>query len=186
VANSGGPDSICLLYLLHQYFKYDAHSVRSTEVVSLTVDHALQEKSSDMANLAQNVAHRLGVRERVYKVNWGEGLIPPRPNPGEPFESLARRVRYHLLFKGMTETRSTFLALGHHGDDQVETSLLRLSQWSSEIGAAGMLPRRLWGMGDGEEGGLDWAGIEGLRRWIIRPLLPFSKVRLSKLSISIL
>ncbi|EGN99571.1 hypothetical protein SERLA73DRAFT_106177, partial [Serpula lacrymans var. lacrymans S7.3] len=79
----------------------------------------------------------------------------------------------------MTRTGANVLAFGHHADDQVETSLMRLARGTTEVGAAGMRRCRRWGMGIGaEEGELGWAGLEGMNRWIVRPLLEVRKDRI--------
>ena len=82
-----------------------------------------------------------------------------------------------MLFRGMSQVGASVLAVGHHADDQVETSLMRLGRGTSELGAAGMRRRRRWGMGVGaDEHALGWAGYQGMNRWMIRPLLEFGKV----------
>jgi tRNA(Ile)-lysidine synthase len=77
----------------------------------------------------------------------------------------------------MTVAGTKVLAFGHHADDQVETSLMRLGRQTTELGAGGMRRCRRWGMGfgDGAES-LGWAGYEGMDRWVLRPLLDVSKV----------
>lgn len=194
VANSGGPDSTCLLFLLHQHFSsngtyansdvpYSSTSEESKprrvvpRVVSLTVDHGLQASSADMAAKTARFAQSLGVEQRTAKIPWGQGPFPPLPPPGTPFEETARRARYRVLFDEMTRLEARVLAAGHHLDDQVETALMRLGMKSSLLGASGMKFMRRWGMGDSVDG-LDWAGYEGMRRFIVRPFLGLGKDRI--------
>jgi tRNA(Ile)-lysidine synthase TilS/MesJ len=77
----------------------------------------------------------------------------------------------------MTRLEARMLAAGHHLDDQVETALMRLGMKSSLLGASGMKYVRRWGMGDTVDG-LDWAGYEGMRRFIVRPFLGVGKDRI--------
>jgi tRNA(Ile)-lysidine synthase TilS/MesJ len=85
-------------------------------------------------------------------------------------------ARYNLFWKWMREEDIGAIGIGHHADDQVETALMRLERKSSSLGARGMLPCRRWGMGNDND--LEWLGYEGMNKWIIRPLLEVSKVRL--------
>lgn len=194
VANSGGPDSTCLLFLLHQHFysdgtkaTQDAGRAPTTDasklrrglprVVSLTVDHGLQASSASMAAKTTQVAQAIGAEHRTAKIPWGQGPFPALPTPGSSFEEIARRARYRVLFDEMTRLESRILAAGHHLDDQVETALMRLGMKSSLLGASGMKYVRRWGMGDTVDG-LDWAGYEGMRRFIVRPFLGVAKDRI--------
>lgn len=76
----------------------------------------------------------------------------------------------------MDETGSYAIAFAHHADDQVETAVMRLAHGSSPLGAIGMRPVRRLGMGEREDNPLTWAGVKGMNRYIVRPLLPVSKV----------
>lgn len=247
VGNSGGPDSTCLLFLLHR-FLFEAEEIpplaqnertaaaRNTDknskdalsallgrslaarisqshqnsssiapsllptdetagfsprrVISLTVDHNLQEASAEVAKKCQERAERLGIPHITSLIPWGTHPFPQKPQQGESFEGIARDVRYHVLFDAMKRWRPDFssdlnneaakdnigigiLALGHHADDQVETAMMRVGKGSTLLGARGMRYCRRWGMGMGS--GVGWAGIEGMDRWIIRPLLDVSK-----------
>jgi tRNA(Ile)-lysidine synthase len=147
-------------------------------VESLSIDHGLQASSNDMSRRCQIVAESMGVRHTTATIPWSCGPFPPLPAPGEAFENLARHARYHLLFHAMTRMGAQTIALGHHADDQVETALMRIAKGTTELGVGGMRRCRRWGMGLGrEEGSLGWAGSEGMRRWIVRPLVSISKVR---------
>ncbi|KAI6109663.1 hypothetical protein F5141DRAFT_1215155 [Pisolithus sp. B1] len=172
VANSGGPDSTCLLFLLSRLNP-------PASLVSLHVDHGLQPASADMAHRAAANATSMGVPHHTLHIPWGSPPFACRPVPGTPFENIARQARYHVLFRGMTHSGASILALGHHADDQVETSLMRLARGSTLVGAAGMRRRRKWGMGLGNStDDLAWVGHPGMSRFIIRPLLDFPKDRI--------
>lgn len=172
VANSGGPDSTCLLFLLSRLRP-------PVSVVSLHVNHGLQPASADMADRAAANAASMGIPHRTLHIPWGRAPFPNRPVPSTPFENIARQARYNVLFRGMTYSGASILALGHHADDQVETSLMRLARGSTLVGAAGMRRRRRWGMGQGNStDDLAWVGHPGMSRFIIRPLLDFPKDRI--------
>lgn len=178
MANSGGPDSTCLLFLILRYIE-DTRPPPQTSpsrILSLTIDHDLQPNSASMAAHCANTAASFHIPHLTTKVPWGTPPYPPLPKPHQPFESTARSVRYNLLWKNMQKENIGVLALGHHADDQVETALMRLGRHSSELGGRGMHWYRRWGMGT--KGELDWIGHEGMNKWIIRPMLEISKVSL--------
>ncbi|EMD38198.1 hypothetical protein CERSUDRAFT_49182 [Gelatoporia subvermispora B] len=177
VANSGGPDSTCLLYLLATLLKntVDRDELPS-EVVSVHVNHDLQKPSVTMAEVAEGTARTLGVKHLVTKVQWGAPPFPPRPAAGAPIEEIARYARHYALFRAMSESRAEAITYGHHADDQVETVVMRLAKGSGSHGLAGIRPVRRWGMGEATP--LADFGLEGMRRWIVRPLLGVSKGRI--------
>jgi len=125
-----------------------------------------------MAERAGNVAKSLGVEHATVKLPWGWNNFHPKPGPNDKIEGVARDMRYKVFFKYMRMRGATAVALGHHADDQVETMLMRLGRGSSAYGLAAMKSCRRWGMGDS----FARYGYEGMRNWIVRPLLPFDKV----------
>ena len=132
-----------------------------------------------------------GVEHVTTKVPWSIPPFPRRPVPGvEAFENTARLVRYEVLFRCMNSVPpANVIALGHHADDQVETSLMRFGRGTTELGGGGMRSCRRWGMGhlDPElrENTLGWSGLDGMDKWIVRPLLDVSKVVTSILFLAI-
>lgn len=183
VANSGGPDSTCLLFLWNRYvqeaLKKDDTTygrVSPSRIVSLSIDHDLQASSSAMSGQAANIAKILGVQHVTSKLPWGQVGYPPKPGPGDKVEELARDMRQMVLFDQMKKFDANALALGHHADDQVETMLMRIGRGSSQVGLAGMRFCRRWGMGTGGDRDDKLYGIGGMRTWMLRPLLNIPKV----------
>ncbi|KIY50765.1 adenine nucleotide alpha hydrolases-like protein [Fistulina hepatica ATCC 64428] len=172
VANSGGPDSTCLLFLLRRHFAQNA----TLWPVSLHVDHGVQSASALMASRCERVARdMLGVEHLTMRILWGTPPFPDLPGPAH-LETICRKARYRYLFDGLKHVNARVLAFAHHADDQVETALMRVASGSTALGAAGMRCHRRWGMGD--ENSLSWAGHEGMSRFIVRPLLNVSKDRI--------
>lgn len=182
VANSGGPDSACLLFLLASVVRnHNGARGLPQKVVSLHVNHALQKASFDMVHAAEQAALRAQVHHRTLNIPWGRSSYPDKPQENQPSEQIARDARYRLLFRTMIHEDLPAIAYGHHADDQVETAIMRLAMGSSDLGAAGMRPVRRWGMG--ESSGTQPYGPHGMSRWIVRPLLTVPKVSQSLSSI---
>ena len=57
---------------------------------------------------------------------------------GRSPEVAARECRYQFFAEVMAECKLSHLALGHHGDDQIETVLMRLTRGSSGAARAGI------------------------------------------------
>ena len=174
VANSGGADSTCLLFLLNEYIKKLSPN-KAHRLLSLTIDHDLQPTSAQMAEHAAKFAESLRVEHVTTKIPWGEGIYPPKPTSTDQLELLARDSRYALFFAAMRDARVSTLALAHHADDQAETMLMRLGKGTTTLGMIGMLPRSRWGMGSESEG-LNWRGHLGMKMYRIRPFLGVGKV----------
>lgn len=148
------------------------------KVLSLNIDHGLQPSSASMSERCSKIAQSIGVEHIAQKIPWADPPYPPCPSEGAAFEETARNARYHALFDCVKREDIGVLAFGHHGDDQVETSLMRLGRGSKATGAGGMRACRRWGMGLGKENSLGWQGSEGMKRWVIRPFLDVGKASL--------
>lgn len=129
-----------------------------------------------MAEHAARSAGLLNIKHITAKLPWGQGNYSLRPGMYDKIEEKAREMRQLVLFEQMKKLGANAIAFGHHADDQVETMLMRLGRGSSTQGLAGMRPCRRWGMGSRESYAKAFA-IEGMRKWIVRPLLRVEKVR---------
>ncbi|EJD53144.1 hypothetical protein AURDEDRAFT_81382 [Auricularia subglabra TFB-10046 SS5] len=177
VAFSGGPDSTCLLFLLHRALNQEAleSSRHPLPPVAVSIDHGLQEASSAMADHCARFALKHQFAHASLAIPWGEPPFPARPGPGDPFEKIARDARARLILDYMERHASSTLLTGHHLDDQVETLIMGRLRSAKSMNT--MEPCRRWGMGDSFDG-LGFFGLRGMHKWIARPLLPFSKDRI--------
>ncbi|MBX9786376.1 MAG: tRNA lysidine(34) synthetase TilS [Alphaproteobacteria bacterium] len=148
IATSGGPDSLALLLLTH-----DFATKTKKKIIALTVDHGLRATSYKEALYVQKLAQNLGIQHVILK--W------ETEKPTTRIQEKAREVRYDLLLKWCKDNQVPTLLLGHHQQDQEETFWLRLSSGSGLDGLTGMKP-----------------GVEREGILIYRPLLNFPKERL--------
>ncbi|MCA1057277.1 tRNA lysidine(34) synthetase TilS [Rossellomorea aquimaris] len=150
VAVSGGPDSLALLHFLHVNRKE-----WGAEVMAAHLDHMFRGEES--------YRELLFVKQFCEEQSigfHGERIDVPRIMEAESgsLQEIARKVRYDYLRGIMKEVSADKLALGHHGDDQMETILMKLTRGSAGMGRAGIPYTRDFPPGE-----------------IIRPFLPITK-----------
>ncbi len=148
VAVSGGPDSLCLTLLAHEWA-----AVRGGEVIGLTVDHGLRPDSAAEANRVGGWLGARGIRHQI--LNWRGD------KPGTGIQEAARHARYRLLNQWVRDHGCLHLLLAHTRDDQAETFVMRLGRGSGLRGLAAMP-----------------AVSYGADARLLRPLLGFRKSRL--------
>lgn len=142
VALSGGPDSVCLLHVLH---------TMGYHVAAAHLDHQTRAGASSAdADWVRGWTTHLGVPCHIRRQPVAEEACAA----GRSFEEYARTVRYAFLAGTARANGCTALATGHHAGDQAETVLMRLLRGTSGQGIAGIPYRR------------DHDGIR-----IVRPLL---------------
>jgi tRNA(Ile)-lysidine synthase len=123
VAFSGGVDSTVLLAAM-------VRLVGGERVVAFHVDHALHHESGRWAERCARAAAALGVAFQSARVT-----IPEGSEHGGP-EAAARTARYEALRELLRPGEVVLTA--HHGDDQLETVLLRLLRGSGVRGLTGI------------------------------------------------
>jgi len=125
VGFSGGPDSTALLWALSRVAR--SHPL---PLVAAHLDHGCDEESGNRAEHARRVAGSLGV-EFVC-----ERVVPETSNLG--VEAAARSERYAFLRRTRKAFGASYLAVGHHRDDQLATVVMRLLQGSGLLGLGAM------------------------------------------------
>jgi tRNA(Ile)-lysidine synthase len=143
VACSGGVDSMALLYAFY-HIQEDFH----LELTTGHVNHHLRANSGDDQKIVINTCKRLNINCLT------DELFPDDTKFVDGMEAWARKGRYAILEKMRKKSGAHLIATAHHGNDQVETILFRLSRGTG-IQGTGAIRRR--------------------RANIIRPLLSFSK-----------
>jgi tRNA(Ile)-lysidine synthase len=127
---SGGPDSLCLLYILH---------TAGYQVVVAHFNHQLRPEASQEAESVSARAASLGLPfisdcadVRAYAGAHGLTL-----------EEAARMLRYQFLFAAARQQAAQAVAVGHTADDQVETVLMHFLRGAGLAGLKGMEYRML-------------------------------------------
>lgn len=150
VGVSGGPDSMALLHFLKE-----ESEVNGLYIIAVGIDHQLRKDASEQDMLyVEAQCERWNIpfiKKRVdveaYKQTYKVGT-----------QLAARTLRYEAFAEVMQEYEADYLALGHHGDDQIETMLMGFMRMTSIKGLKGIPYTRAFATGK-----------------IIRPLLPLTK-----------
>ena len=132
VAVSGGPDSVCLLHILH--------TLRKELGINLLVahyDHGLRPgEDASETRLVTSLAESMGV---LFETEKAKSLLRRRT---PSLEEAARNARYRFLEKVRREHDAQKIALAHQLNDQAETVLMRLLRGSGPSGLGGIPPCR--------------------------------------------
>lgn len=108
---------------------------RAIDFTGFIVDHQLRSGSGDEARKVADELEKLNIRPKILRLNWsGHDDPSSRPN----LESAARRLRYQALGRACRDASISSLLLGHHADDQAETTLMRIVSGYTGAGLAGM------------------------------------------------
>lgn len=154
IAVSGGPDSMALLGLAQAAMGEKA--APALQIKAATIDHQLRAQSKDEAAMVAGVCAQMAIDHTV--------LTPKAPISGN-IQSAARTVRYALLQQWAADHGIDWILTAHHGDDQLETIIMRLNRGSGVAGMSGIRARNF---------ASDRAGHTD----ILRPLLPLTKAQL--------
>ncbi|TYR78216.1 tRNA lysidine(34) synthetase TilS [Priestia megaterium] len=139
VGVSGGPDSLALLHFLWSQ-SHDKH----LNLIVAHVDHMFRgEESMKDMDYVQAYCEKLGVRCEATQID----VTAYQQQNMLSSQVAARECRYGFFESVMNKHKADFLALGHHGDDQVETILMRMVRGSTMSGYGGMKPKRPYATG---------------------------------------
>jgi len=123
VAVSGGVDSMCLLYWLHEI---------KADVICLHVNHKLRPEADTETEYVKEICEKLDIPCKIFY--WDD----EKPSTG--LEAAAREARYKMMTDYCHENNIEYLLTAHQSDDQIETFLMNLSRGSGLYGLAAMMP----------------------------------------------
>lgn len=161
VGVSGGPDSLCLLDVLHRLavdWRLHLHVAH--------LNHGLRPEAAAEAD---------GVRAGAEAYGWPfhTETVDVRAQAAEHQQSIeeaARHCRYEFLGRVASAVGAGGIAVAHTADDQAETVLMHFLRGSGLAGLRGMLPKSNLGGGTGE------ANLQAAPFPVIRPLLSVTRV----------
>ncbi|WDM85453.1 tRNA lysidine(34) synthetase TilS [Ehrlichia sp. JZT12] len=123
IADSGGVDSMVLLYLSAQ------HYTNYTPII-LPVNHGLRPEAEQDALFVFQHSQNLNLKCHI--LNWHG------KKPESNILSSARHIRYSLLLQWCNDNKINYLMVAHQKNDQAENIIIRLERGSGLDGLAGM------------------------------------------------
>jgi tRNA(Ile)-lysidine synthase len=126
IATSGGPDSLALSLLAHEWAKE-----KGGKAIALTVDHHLRNESTREAFQVKTWLEARAMEHHI--LNW-----IPVEKPTTGLQAKARDARYGLLGEWCKIHGVKHLLIAHHAQDQLETFMIRLAKGSGLKGLTGM------------------------------------------------
>jgi tRNA(Ile)-lysidine synthase len=130
VGVSGGPDSLCLLHVLH-IFGYT--------LIAAHVNHKLRPEADGEAEVVRQFTRLSGIEFISTEVD----VRSYASEHSLSIEETARTLRYRYLFKQAEHRGAVAVLVAHTADDQVETILMHLLRGSGLTGLLGMEYRTL-------------------------------------------
>lgn len=122
-AVSGGPDSMCLLDLLiknKQKYNYN--------IICAHINHNVRIESNEECIFVENYCTANDIIFEYMKIEKYDN---------ENFHKCARNIRYEFFEKLIKKYNSKYLFTAHHGDDLMETVLMRIIRGSTLKGYGG-------------------------------------------------
>ncbi|MFD1849246.1 tRNA lysidine(34) synthetase TilS [Oceanobacillus bengalensis] len=140
VGVSGGPDSMALLHFL-----ISLQEKWNLTVIAISVDHQLRGEES-----YQDLVYVKDMCEKWNVPFVGKSIDVPAYKIENKLgtEIAARELRYQFFQEQMKRHDADILALGHHGDDQIETMLMRLTRSATSSNFSGIPVRRPFHKGE--------------------------------------
>lgn len=121
---SAGPDSMCLLYLLLK-LREELHF----QIIVAHINHNVRVESEEEERFLKNYCtdHNV-IFEKLKIEEYGK----------ENFHAYARNIRYKFYEDLIKKYNAKYLMTAHHGDDLIETILMRLVRGSNLAGYQGI------------------------------------------------
>ncbi len=130
VGVSGGPDSLALLH-----FFWDIRNQDKLTIIAAHVDHMFRGEESYKDYLF--VEHFCKEKEIIFEGTRID-VKAYQKSTNKSSQMAARECRYHFFETVMKKYQASYLALGHHGDDQVETMVMKQVRGTYGFALAGI------------------------------------------------
>ena len=121
VGTSAGPDSMALLHHLK--------TTTNNPIICCHINHNVRPESKEEEEYLKNYCQKENIIFESMTINEYKE---------NNFENEARKKRYSFYEETLNKHNSKYLFLAHHGDDLIETILMKISRGSSLEGYAGI------------------------------------------------
>ncbi|MDD5836067.1 MAG: tRNA lysidine(34) synthetase TilS [bacterium] len=122
VGVSAGPDSMCLLHILLEIKKR-----KNINIIVAHINHNVREASFEEEAYLKDYCSQYNIPIEVLKLE----------KISTNFEAVARKKRYEFYQQIVNKYHARYLMTAHHGDDLIETILMRELRGSNLKGYAG-------------------------------------------------
>lgn len=123
VGCSGGPDSMALMYIL-----MDIRKKIDIKIICAHVNHNVRIESKDEEKFLQEYCDTNNIAFEAMTIEkYGD----------DNFHNQARKIRYQFFDEIIEKYNAKYLMTAHHGDDLMETILMRIVRGSTLKGYAG-------------------------------------------------
>ena len=123
VGVSGGPDSMCLLHLV-----LELKDKKNLNVICAHVNHKMRIESENEAKFVREYCENNNAIFEYYEIN---------EYTDDNFHNQARIKRYDFFKDLVSKYDAKYLLTAHHGDDLIETILMRIVRGSNLKGYLG-------------------------------------------------
>ena len=125
VGVSGGPDSLSLLYILHDL---------GYKIFVCHINHGLRKNADKDEEFVKDVCDKLKIPFFVKRIN----LKDKSSLNGMSTEEAGRKARYDFFNEVLKKKKATLVATAHNANDNVETVLLNMFRGSGVSGLKGI------------------------------------------------
>lgn len=139
---SAGPDSMALLHYLKEHI--------NSKIICAHINHNVRKESAKEEKFLEDYCLNNNIIFEKMKIE---------KYSGKNFEAEAREKRYNFYFEVLKKYHCKYLFLAHHGDDLIETVLMKIARGSNLEGYAGIKKLSLFKN----------------KYYIVRPLLNYTK-----------
>ena len=131
ISCSGGPDSMALLSIVN-----NIKDTNNIKVIVAHVNHKVREESDEEALMVEKYAKDNNDIFELYEIK--------KYHDKANFHEDARKIRYAFLKDLKEKYKADYLLTAHHGDDLIETILMRITRGSNIKGYVGFKEESNW------------------------------------------
>jgi tRNA(Ile)-lysidine synthetase-like protein len=120
---SGGPDSMALLYIMNEF-----KEIMGLKLICAHINHNVRKESDKEKEDLEKYCKKNNIIFEYIKIKkWGD----------DNFHNEARSIRYNFFEELIENYDAKYLMTAHHGDDLIETILMRIVRGSTLKGYSG-------------------------------------------------